>query len=396
LFPGNTPKFQEENMTIAVKEVEGRKALKTFIHLPAKIHAHHKAWVPPIYVDEHNYFNPKKNKAFDYCNTLLLLAYRDNRPVGRIMGVINTRYNSFRQEKTARFGLLETWEDKDVVGSLLARTEDWARSLGMDRIVGPYGFSDQDPEGFMVEGFDAPSTITCYYNFEWMPGMLEAHGYRKDIDYFVYRLEVPKKIPEFYNKIYERVQRKGQFQILEFRKRNQLKPYVKPILHLMNECYMDSNIYGYAPLEEKEMEELAARYLPLLDPRFVKGVKKDDEVIAFIVGMPNIVEGIKKARGRLLPFGIFKILRASKKTKQLDLLLGAVKEKYRGRGLDVLMGIKILQSAHEAGLEILDTHHEMESNVRVRAEMERMGGVIYKRFRVFQKDLAPSPEPPAG
>ncbi len=382
-------------MTIAIKEVEGRKALRTFIHLPEKIHAHHEAWIPPIYVDEKNYFNPKKNKAFDYCDTVMLLAYRDNRPVGRIMGIINTRYNSYRQEKTARFGLLETWEDKEAVGALLARTEDWARSQGMNRIVGPYGFSDQDPEGFMIQGFDEPSTITCYYNFEWMPGMLEAHGYRKDIDYVVYRLEVPKKIPEFYNKIYERVQRKGQFQIMEFRKRKELKPYVKPILHLMNECYMDSNIYGYAPLEEKEMEELAARYLPLLDPRFVKGVKKDGEVIAFIIAMPNIVEGIQKARGRLLPFGIFKILRASKKTKQLDLLLGAIREKYRGRGLDVLMGIKIFQSAYEAGLEVLDTHHEMESNVRVRAEMERMGGVVYKRFRVFQKDLAPAPESPA-
>jgi hypothetical protein len=104
--------------------------------------------------------------------------------------------------------------------------------------------------------------------------------------------------------------------------------------------------------------------------------------------MPHIAEGIKKAKGKLLPFGIFKILRAAKKTKQLDLLLGAIKEQYRGRGLDVLMGVKILMSAHEAGLEFIDTHHEMETNLRVRREMERMGGVVYKRFRVYQKDLA--------
>ena len=158
----------------------------------------------------------------------------------------------------------------------------------------------------------------------------------------------------------------------------------------MNECSSGSDIYGYAPLEEKEMDELAARYLPLLDPRFVKGVKKDGEVVAFIIGMPNLVEGIQKSKGRLLPFGIFKILRASKKTKQLDLLLGAVKEEYRGKGLDVLMGMRMLLSAQEAGLEVIDTHHEMESNLRVRGEMERMGGEIYKRFRIYQKALASS------
>ncbi|GAI02352.1 unnamed protein product, partial [marine sediment metagenome] len=216
---------------------------------------------------------------------------------------------------------------------------------------------------------------------------VEKQGYSKDIDYVVYKLDIPKEFPEFYKKIYERVKRKGEFEIIEFRKRAELKPWIKPVLKLMNECYSQSDIYGYTPLEEEEMQDLAKRYLPLLDPRFVKGVKKGDEVVAFIVGMPNFTEGIRKAKGRLLPFGIFRVMRAAKKTKQLDLLLGAVKEKYRGRGLDVFMGVKMLMSAHKAGLELIDTHHEMETNTKVRAEMEKMGGVIYKRFRIYKKQL---------
>ncbi len=156
----------------------------------------------------------------------------------------------------------------------------------------------------------------------------------------------------------------------------------------MNECYTASNIYGYTPLDEQEMEDLAKRYLPILDPRLVKGVKKGDDLVAFIVGIPDMTEGIQKARGRLFPLGFIKILRAAKKTKQLDLLLGAIKETYRGRGLDVLMGVKMLMSAREAGLEVIDTHHEMESNVLVRGEMEKMGGKVYKKFRVYQKPLS--------
>ncbi|MGQ9471368.1 MAG: hypothetical protein ACUVR0_06730 [Candidatus Aminicenantales bacterium] len=374
-------------MALEIKEVVSDSDRKTFVFLPAKIHKGHANWVPPIWMDEKKYFDPKKNRAFSYCDTIMLLAYRDGRPVGRIMGIINRRYNEFRKEKTARFGYLETYEDKEAVHALLARIESWAHSKGMVKVVGPYGFSDQDPEGFLIKGFENRATIATYYNFEWMPRFVEEAGYSKDIDYFVYKIVIPKELPDFYKKIYDRVMKRGGFAILEFKKRRELKPWVRPILSLMNECYLAGEIYGYAPLDEKEMDELAKRYLPVIDPRFVKVVLKEQEPVAFIVGIPDMTAGIQKAKGRILPFGFIHILRAAKKTKQLDLLLGAIKEKYRGMGLDVLMGVKMLMSAWEAGFEIIDTHHEMETNVRVRGEMERMGGEIYKIYRVYQKPL---------
>lgn len=374
-------------MAIKLIEVKTKKQLKTFIYLPEKLHKGRKNWVPPIYMDEWAYFNPKKNKAFGYSDTLMLLAEKDGEIVGRVMGIINRRYNEVRNEKTARFGYLESIQDQEVVHALLSQVEQWAKEKGMTRIIGPYGFSDQDPEGFLIKGFEHRATIATYYNFEWMPEMVEKEGYTKDIDYFVYKIEIPKEIPEVYRRVSERILTKGNFQLLEFKKRKEIKPWVRPILSLMNECYLESNIYGYAPLDEKEMDALAKKYLPVLDPRFVKGVLKDGEVVAFIIGIPDLTEGIQKARGRLFPFGIFKILRARKKTKQLDLLLGGIKKEYRGVGLDALMGMAMISSAQQAGFEIIDTHHEMESNVRVRAEMERMGGQVYKIYRVYQKSL---------
>ncbi|MFB0566434.1 MAG: hypothetical protein ACETWK_12260 [Candidatus Aminicenantaceae bacterium] len=374
-------------MAVKIREVRDRGDLRSFIYLPEKIHANHKSWVPSIYIDEWKYFNSQKNKAFSYCETVLLLAFREKKVVGRIMGIINSRHNELRKEKTARFAYIETWEDKEVVHALLSYIEEWAKKKGMTKIVGPYGFSDQDPEGFLIEGFDIRATIATYCNFEWMPRLIEDEGYAKDVDYFVYKVEIPKELPEFYKKIYERIKRRGKFEIIEFKKRKELKAWVKPILFLMNECYSQSEIYGYTPLDEKEMEDLAKRYLPVIDPRFVKAVKEGDEVVAFIIGIPDMTEGIQKAKGHLLPFGWLKILRAARRTKQLDLLLGAIKEKYRGLGLDVLMGVKMIISAHEAGLEMIDTHHELETNVKVRAEMEKMGGKIYKRYRVYRKNL---------
>ncbi|MCR4395620.1 MAG: hypothetical protein NUW07_02680 [Candidatus Saccharicenans sp.] len=374
-------------MSLNLIEVKTKKQLKEFIYLPEKLHAGQENWVHPIYMDEWAYFNPKKNKAFSYSDTLMLLADQDGQVVGRVMGIINRRYNEVRNEKNARFGYLESIRDQAVVHALLSRVENWAREKGMTRIIGPYGFSDQDPEGFLIKGFENRATIATYYNFEWLPEMVEKEGYTKDIDYFVYKIEVPKEIPEIYHRVAERILRKGKFQLLEFQKRKDIKPWIRPILSLMNETYIDSNIYGYAPLDEKEMDDLARKYMPVLDPRFIKGVLKDGQVVAFVVAIPDMTAGIKKARGRLLPFGFIHILRAQKKTKQLDLLLGAIKKENRGLGLDALMGMAMLTSAQKAGFEIMDTHHEMEANVRVRSEMERLGGKVYKIYRVYQKAL---------
>ena len=211
-------------MDVEIKEVISRRELRTFILLPKKIHALHKNWVPPIYMDERKYFNPKKNKAFSYCHTLLLLAFRESNVVGRVMGIINSRYNHYRNERTARFGYLDTEKDEEAVNALLGFLEDWARKRGMNKIVGPYGFSDQDPEGFLIEGFENRATIATYYNFEWMPRFVEKRGYSKEMDYFVYKIDIPKELPSFYKRIYERVKKKGGFEILEFKKRKELKP----------------------------------------------------------------------------------------------------------------------------------------------------------------------------
>jgi len=374
-------------MQIDIIDVKSRKDLREFIFLPEKIHKGHKNWVPPIYMDEKRYFNSEKNKSFSYCDTTMKLAYKGKELVGRIMGIINNRYNEVRKEQTARFGYLETIEEQEVVCAFLNSIESWARDHGMREIVGPYGFTDQDPEGFLIEGFENRATIATYYNYAWMPRFVERQGYTKDVDYIVYKIEIPKELPGFYKRIYERLKRRGTFEIIEFSKRRELKKWVKPILSLMNKCYIESSIYGYAPLDDKEIEELGKRYLPIIDPRFVKGVIKDGELVSFIIGIPDMTEGIQKVKGRLFPLKFLKILRAEKETRQLDLLLGGIDKKFRGIGLDVLMGSKMIMSAHEAGMEIIDTHHELESNLKVRAEMEKMGGKIYKRFRIYRKNL---------
>ncbi|MEI8114256.1 MAG: GNAT family N-acetyltransferase [Bacteroidia bacterium] len=373
--------------SITIQEVNSKKELKKFIHLPAAIHKDHSNWVPPIYMDDWEFFNPKKNKSFDSCDTLLLLAYRNNKVVGRIMGVIHRKYNEKHQETFARFAFFETWNDLEVAKALIQSVENWAREKGMSRLVGPLAFSDKDPQGFLIEGYDEPAVIAANCNFPYQVELLEKNQYTKEVDLVEYKINIPNPLPEFYLKIEERATRMNQgLRVLEFTSRTKVKPFIHPVLRLLNATFTE--IFGFTPFTEAEMDDFANRYLFLINPRFIKVVaNSQNEVVAFVIGMSHIGDGIQKAKGYLFPFGIFKIFAAARKTNQLNLLLGGVDPAYRGKGLDVMMGVKMMQSAIAQGKTIIDSHLELETNTKVRSEMEKMGGVVYKRFRIFGKDL---------
>ncbi len=374
-------------MTFEIKEVTTRKLMREFIHLPAKIHQNHTNWVPPIYLDEWTYFNQKKNRAFDHCTTVLYVAVKAGETVGRIMGIISHQYNETHKIKDVRFCYLETYNDAEVFRLLLESVSDWARNNGMDRMVGPLGFSDKDPQGWIIEGYDQPIVIATNCNYPYMNTLLEGMAFTKEVDLVVYRVPIPNELPDFYKSIYKRfTSRENDLILKEFTTRSQVKPYIRKVLTLLNQTF--AGIYGFVPFTLKEMDDFANRYLYLINPRFIKiFIDKRDQVVAFIVAMSDISEGIKKSKGYLLPLGFIPILTAGRKSKQLNLLLGGISPDFQGRGLDVMMGIKLIESAKKAGKVVIDSHLELETNVKVRAEMEKMGGQVYKRYRIYQKAL---------
>ncbi len=370
---------------IIVKEVRSRAELREFIYLPAKIHKGEANWLPPLYSDEWHLFDKKKNRSYSYSDAEFFLAWKDNKPVGSIMTLINHRYNEIKKEKNGRFSFMECYNDREVFHALITKAEEWLRNRGMVKIVGPMGFSDKDPQGFQIEGFEYPFLFTAPTNSPYMPAMLEAEGYTKEIDLVNYNMPVPDKDPPIYLKAYERYSRNSNITISEFKSKKELKPVIIPVLELMNSTFVD--IYGYVPLNDAEKVELAKRYLPILDPAFIKVAQTKNELVGFIVALPDMTTGIIEARGKLFPFGLFKILRSMKKSTKLMMMLGGIKEEYRGKGIDVMMGMKLLDSARKQNKTILDSHLIMEENPKMRAEYERMNGKIVKRFRIFQKSL---------
>ena len=373
-------------MDIQITPVITGNDLKTFIYLPEKIHRKHANWVHPLYMDDKVFFNPKKNKSFAFADTILFLAWLNGQAVGRIMGIINHKYNELHGEKNARFCFLECYEDYDIARELVSSVESWAREKGMEKLIGPLAFSDKDPQGVLIEGFEERVLIATNYNFPWMRDYLEKLGFEKELDLLSYKVQIPETMPEYLLRVYERAVKNGNLQVHEFTARKALRPWIVPIFRLINETY--SHIYGFIPLTEKEMNEFADRYLPVLNPRFIFVItNSNEEVVAFLISMPELSEGIRKARGRIFPFGWWHILRESKRTRLLTMLLGAIKPEYRGKGLDSILGIKLLEAAHRVRMEVMDSHLILESNTPMRTEYERIGGVIHKRYRIFFKKL---------
>lgn len=370
---------------LMIRQVLTKRELKTFIMLPFTIHKSHDRWVPPLLIEEWEFFDRKRNAAFHKNDTILLLAYQGKRPVGRIMGIINRQRNQRLNERNACFGYLECYDDRVVADTLLKHFEDWASVRGMVKVVGPMGFSDQDPEGYIIGGFEFEPTLATYYNFEYLPQFLEESGYTKEIDYVVYQVDLTRPVPELYTKIVQRLYTRKQFIFSDFKSKKELKPYMKPVLQLMNESF--AGLYGFDPLTDEEINVIGRKFLPVIDPRFVKLAFHGQALVAFILGVPNLNYGFRKAKGRLFPFGLLYLLKAPKKTQQFDLLIAGVHADFRGTGLDAYGMLSIMEAARKAGYTVMDSHHELENNLLVRSVMERLGGKLYKRFRIYSKLL---------
>jgi hypothetical protein len=198
-------------MSVTIKEITTPQEKNAFIYLPEKIHKGHKGWLPPLFGDEKKFFDPAKNPSFKTADTRFLLAYKDGKLVGRIMGIINHKHNEMFNQKNVRFSYLECYNDAEVSHALISDIEQWGKSKGMTRCFGPFGFSDRDIQGLLIEGFDSEPVVDAACNFEYLPELVTREGYEKDIDCVIYRYSLENKLPETYTRIYQRVRAKKGF-----------------------------------------------------------------------------------------------------------------------------------------------------------------------------------------
>ena len=372
-------------METTIKKVVTKADLKAFIRFPDQLYRDNIYYVPPLHNGEYATLNDK-NPAFDYCEATYWLALRDGRTVGRIAGIVNTKYNEKENEKIARFGWLDFVEDEDVLALLFNTFEAWARDRGMKIIQGPMGFISFDASGVLVEGFEEIPTSFGHYNYPYYDGMIKSRGYEKEVDWIEFEITMPDEVPERFIKTSALVQRRYGVRNAELHSKKELAKYGDELFQVLNICYND--LYGFNQLTQKQIDNLKNDFLGFINPDYISVVlNQEDQLVGFGIAMPSLSKALQKSKGKLFPFGYYRVFKALRKNDTLDLLLLGIIPEYRSKGVHALIFEKMGRVFKKNGIKYLETTRELENNHNVTQLWSKLEHRQHKRARCYFKSL---------
>ena len=372
---------------IQTKEVTTKKVLKTFAKFPNVLYKGNPYYVPQIVSMDCDTLSPSKNHAFEVCEGKYWLAYNEQgQVVGRIAGIINRKYNEKTGERICRFGWIDFIDDPEVSKALIDTVEQYARENGLNVMSGPMGFLEFDAAGVLVEGFDKLPTAYGKYNAPYYEKHLLDLGYVKDADYVEYLIKVPDIIPDRYARMAELVSVKNSLHQAIFYNRAELEPYLDGVFKCMNTAY--SNLHGFSELSPGQCEDLKKQFVTNINVDYVSIIlDADDQVIAFGVALPSLAKAMQKAKGALFPFGWIHMLQALRQNDTIDLLLIAIDEKYKNKGVNAMIFHKFAQGITKNGIKLIESTRELEDNTSVQNLWRYFDHNLTKRARTYTKQI---------
>ena len=376
-------------MAIQIKTVSNQKEMKEFVRFANKLYKGNKCYVPSMPSDDLITFDKEKNGAFDFSEAECYLAYKDGKIVGRVAAIVNHKANEAWNVSQVRFGWFDFIDDINVSSALLEKVIAFGKSRGMNQIVGPLGFTDFDPEGMLVEGFDRLSTMALIYNHPYYPEHMKKLGYYKETGWVEYRVEIPEEVPERHKRIAAAVKERYNLKVRKLT-RNQIRKerYGQKLFTLINQTYCV--LYGYSLLSERQIDQYVETYLSIVNTdmlTFIEDSKGD--LIAAGISIPSMSEALQKCNGELFPFGWWHMLKSMywKKPDTLDLLLIGVRPDYQNRGVNSLLFVDLIETYRRLGFRFAETNANLETNVKVQAMWEPFKKELHKKRWVFGKEI---------
>ena len=375
---------------ITVKEATSRKAMNDFIALPRKIYEGNDCYVPDLDIDIRSTFDPKKNAGLEHSDIVPFVAYdAEGNVVGRIAGIINHKANEKWRTRCVRFSMIEFVDDEQVSKALIDAVAAWGRKRGMTHIQGPMGISDFDKEGMLVEDFDLCSSMITIYNPPYYPQHMDRMGFRKEVDWVQIQVPVPAEVPPLFSRV---ATRSLDMLGLKFRKvtRTELTNggYAQRIFKLLNSAY--SPLFGFTELSERQVNDFAKTYIPLVDPRFISAIEdRNSELVGVAITMGSLSKALQKSRGRLLPFGWFHLLRSLKwkHEDKVELMLIAVHPDLQGKGVNAAFFVDLIPIYNSCGMTWAETGPQLEDNVRELSQWRLLGPKYVKRRRCYTCEI---------
>ena len=373
-------------MQVRKIDTTNREDVAAFINYPFELYSNCEQWVPPLVSGVRDSLNRDNYPFYQHSEAdYFVAADEQGHLLGRIAVLNHRLYNEHHDSQTAFFYYFDLGNNREVAHALLGAAANWARERGLQKLMGPKGLMRADAAGVLVKGFEYPATPGSLYNYAYYADLLTEAGFTKEVDYFSGYIEAPYEMPERIYRIAERARNRSGFSIKNFSSKRELLGWVPEIRRVNNEAFAD--VWGYYPLEDAEARLIGEQLMALSDPELIKLVLKAGEIAGFILVFPDVAAALRKANGRLWPWGWFHLWRAFRNTSRLlGNGIGLLPE-YQGVGANALLYTELLKTARTRGADFCELAYIAESNAKSLGDMDALEVNWYKRYRIYQKAL---------
>ncbi len=372
---------------IQIVTVERPADVRAFVDTGYRLNERYPQFVTQLRMDLLALFDRKKNPFWDRAEYQLFLAKREGKIVGRIAAIDNHAHNDFHHENIGHWGFFDAFDDPAIAKALFEAAEKWVRDRGRDAILGPMNPSTNDECGTLIDAFDESPIIMMTWNPEYYPALIEGCGYSKAKDLYAWWMSA--------DDFTDRYQKAAEF----LRKKLKAEIRCLDMKHFWDEVTLIKEVYnaawaknwGFFPMTDEEIDHLAKQLHMIVDPDFTVFAFIEGKLVGFSLTLPDYYQVLKGIRGgKLFPFGLLKVLwnqYVAKKIKQSRVMVMGVVPEFRNRGIDVIFYAEAVRVSKLRGHRGGEMSWILEDNDMMNNILEKIGGKIYKHYRIYRKDL---------
>ena len=370
--------------SVRVVKVKTKKDLKKFVFFPWDVYRGDPNWVPPLVADLKEKLDRRKNPFFEHSEMELYLALRDGEITGRIAAILDHNHNQFHDEKVVFFGFYESFDDQETARELLETVGQWGKEKGMGILRGPMSLSMNDECAFLLEGFDSPPVFMMAYNPPYYLDLMEGCGLSKAKDLFAFFMTREHETAEKIRAVVDKMRQETKITLRGIDKKT-LDEDVKKVQHIYNNAWEKN--WGFVPWTENEMRHMGEKLKKIADLDLVILAEDEGRPVGFALALPNFNEVIKKVDGRLTPLGLLKLLYYRRKIKGIRVVVFGILKEYRQTGLSYYLYSELERNAIARGYEWGEMSWQLEDNEPVNRFVLSVGGRLYKKYRVYEKEI---------
>jgi hypothetical protein len=366
-------------------ELGNRKQLKTFIKFPWRIYSGDPNWVPPLILDQLQFFTPGRNPYFSHSAARLFMAFRGDEPVGRISAHENNQHIRVHRDGAGFFGFFECIDDQAVANALFDSASTWLSERGLKTLRGPVSFSVNHEVGLLLDAFDEPPLIRMTYNPPYYAGLMDGYGLQKIQDLYAYVMFESEAIPERLRAISDRALEDPKLVVRTVNVRD-FENEMARIKKIYAEAWSEN--WGAVPLTEDEFDHLVGDLRLIYDPDMFFIAEYDGEPAGMSLVLPDMNQAVKKAGGRLFPLGLLKMLWQRRKINAWRMPLLGVRQEHRLRGIEVVFCCRTYAVAKtKRNYRKGEMSWILEGNTAANAVLKRLGARRSKTYRIYEKPL---------